>query len=269
MSKLLKIKKVYIDSRYRTDDSRSETDFKFELKQSIDLPDNCVCFIDDIQIPHTWYSVESYNSNLYVQMGTFIFKLPLTPQNHTGLSLATDIQTTLNTFPTYGFLVSYNTSKGTLTVNSSTNKTFRFFTDRELRAMPKSTRIYDKNSADLPFNQDDLQSANSVLRNNETSITSTTYTTQFIDLLNTHSIFIHSPHIGSFETLGVRGESTIIKKVPVTSSYGYLIVDSVVANHDKIDVSRQMFKQLEFSLKNVHGNTIDLHGSSISFSLIF
>jgi hypothetical protein len=97
----------------------------------------------------------------------------------------------------------------------------------------------------------------------------TSFTTQFIDLLNTHSIFIHSANIGSFETLGVRGESTIIKKVPVTSSYGYLIVDSVVANHDKLDVSRQMFKQMEFSLKNVHGNIIDLHGSSISFSLIF
>ena len=55
----------------------------------------------------------------------------------------------------------------------------------------------------------------------------------------------------------------------MTSSFGYLIVDSVVANHDKIDVSRQMFKQLEFSLKNVHGNTLELHGSSVSFSLIF
>jgi len=269
MSQQLKIKKVYIDSRYRTNDSKSDTDFKFELKQSIDLPDRCCVYIDDIQIPHTWYSVEAYNNKFYMQMQGFYFMVRLTPQNHTGISLASDMQTSLSIFPAFGFTVAYSTGKGTITINSTTDKPFKFLTDRELRALPSSTPITDNNGASIPFNPDDLQSANSIIRNNNTSALSTSFTTQFLDLLNTHSIFIHSPNIGSFETLGVRGESTIIKKVPVTSSYGYLIVDSVVANHDKIDVSRQMFKQMEFSLKNVHGNTIDLHGSSVSFSLIF
>ena len=53
-------------------------------------------------------------------------------------------------------------------------------------------------------------------------------------------------------SIGVRGENTIIKKVVVSSSFGYLIMDSVVAPHDKIDVSRQLFKTLQFTLKNVH-----------------
>ena len=277
MSKLLKIKKVYIDSRYRTNDSTSDTDFKFELKQSIDLPENCSCYIDDIQIPHSWYSVEDYNNKFYLQMfnqftnsDDHFFILELTPQNHTGISLASDLQTALsNRFPTFGFTVTYSSSKGNLIITSTNNELFRFLTDRELRMLPKSKQFTDNNGVTTQLNQSDLQSANSIIRNNNTSALSVSFTTQFIDLLNTHSIFIHSPNIGNFETLGVRGESTIIKQVPVTSSYGYLIVDSVVANHDKIDVSRQMFKQLEFSLKNVHGNTINLHGSSISFSLIF
>ena len=46
-------------------------------------------------------------------------------------------------------------------------------------------------------------------------------------------------------------------------------MDSVVAPHDKIDVSRQLFKTLSFTLKNVHGNIIDLHGAHVSFSMIF
>ena len=62
-----KIKKVYIDSRYKTNDSVSNSDFKFELKEALDLPDNTVCYIDDICIPHTWYSIGYYNNKLYIE----------------------------------------------------------------------------------------------------------------------------------------------------------------------------------------------------------
>ena len=138
-----------------------------------------------------------------------------------------------------------------------------------MRTLPATTFFKDNTANYVPFNKSDLQSASSILRNSNESSFSVSFTSQFIDLLNTHSIFIHSPNIGSFETLGVRGESTIIKKIPVSSSYGFLIIDSVVATHDRIYVSNQMFKTLEFSLKNVHGNIINIHGSSVSFSLIF
>ena len=90
-----------------------------------------------------------------------------------------------------------------------------------------------------------------------------------IDLLNVHSIYIHSPNLGNYSSIGVGGESTIIKQVPVSSGFGYLISDSVVAPHDKIDVSRQLIKTMEFSFRNVHGNVIDLHGANVSFSLTF
>ena len=62
-----KIKKVYIDSRYKSNDSVSNSDFKFELKEGLDLPDNTVCYIDDISIPHTWYTIEeNLNNNIDV-----------------------------------------------------------------------------------------------------------------------------------------------------------------------------------------------------------
>ena len=43
-----KIKEVYIDSRYKTSDSVSNSDFKFELKEALDLPENTACYVDDI-----------------------------------------------------------------------------------------------------------------------------------------------------------------------------------------------------------------------------
>ena len=95
------------------------------------------------------------------------------------------------------------------------------------------------------------------------------FETGFIDLLIVHNIYIHSANSGHYNSIGVRGESTIIKKVHVSSSFGYLIMDSVVAPHDKIDVSRQLIKTLNFALKNVHGNVIGLHSANVSFSMIF
>ena len=115
-----------------------------------------------------------------------------------------------------------------------------------------------------------LRSISENLRNYETADgLSATYESGFIDLLNTHSVYIHSPNLGHYNSIGVKGENTIMNKVPVSSSFGYLILDSVVAPHSKIDVSRQLFNTMGFSFRNVHGNVIDLHGANISFSLIF
>ena len=60
------IKKVYVDSRFRTTDSLSDSDFKFELKEALDLPDNTVCYVDDISTPHTWRTIESHNNKFYI-----------------------------------------------------------------------------------------------------------------------------------------------------------------------------------------------------------
>ena len=58
------IKKVYIDSRYKISDSISNSEFKFEIK-TLDSGGNAVCYIDDISVPHTWYTTENYNNQLY------------------------------------------------------------------------------------------------------------------------------------------------------------------------------------------------------------
>ena len=60
-----RVKKVYVDSRYRTNGSESNSDLKFELNQAIDLPGNTVCYVDDISIPHKWRTLEIHNDILY------------------------------------------------------------------------------------------------------------------------------------------------------------------------------------------------------------
>ena len=92
---------------------------------------------------------------------------------------------------------------------------------------------------------------------------------QKLHLKNVHDIYNHCPNLGHYSTVGVRGESSIIKKIPVSSSFGYLIIDSVVSPHEKIHVSKQPIKTMHSTLKNVHANVINLHGAHVSLPLVF
>ena len=260
------LRKVYIDSRYKTSSSTSNTDFTFELKQNLDLPDSTTCWIDDVSIPHTWYTVENFNSNLYIRVvatGNIDKRINLTQKNYTGSTLATELQTQLNNAFTESFTVTYFSPTGRLNISISTNN-FIIYTETELE---NNTMTWTGTGSDSYVNYKNL--ANDLLRHSDAMSATDEFTTNFIDLLNVHSIYICSSNLGSFQTLGPRGNTDILKKVPVSSNYGYLILDSVVSTIDGIDVSKQGIKTLHFRITDVRGNIIPLHGSHVSFSLIF
>ena len=267
-------KKVYIDSRYKTSDSIFNSDFKLGIKEGLDLSGNTVCCIGDISIPHTWYTVETHNNQLYIETtnnsitNATIITLP--NGNYTASSLAITVTLLLQTrFPEIGFSCNYNNNVGTIKITNSSNSQCRILTDDTIVSLQGVDWYGDGGDHLYSLNINSLRSINEVFRNSVQSPSEISFESGFIDLLNVHNIYIHSPNLGNYNSIGVRGESTIIKQVPVSSSFGYLILDSVVAPHDKIDVSRQLIKTMEFSFRNVHGNVIDLHGANVSFSLIF
>ena len=62
----LPIKKIYIDTKYKTHDSISNSHFKVTLPQTVQLPDNTVFYVDDICIPHSWYNIsEGINDRFF------------------------------------------------------------------------------------------------------------------------------------------------------------------------------------------------------------
>ena len=64
----LPIKKIYVDSKYKTKDSISNANFKIVLPQTIFMPENIAFYIDEIAIPHSWYTVEDFKSKLYLSI---------------------------------------------------------------------------------------------------------------------------------------------------------------------------------------------------------
>ena len=197
--------------------------------------------------------------------------------NYDGYRLASGMQDLLNSIEiNFAFEVKYNTATGSIKIEETTEGSGNAFevpsdfgvvyweigTNNQYpwRNIEETIAYPDVNS---------LQSITGVLRNTEMvpglAYMYKTYQSGFLDLPNIHNIYIHCPNLCHFNSIGVRGGSTIIKKVPVSSSFGYLILDSVVSPHGQMDVSRQTVKTIHTTLKDVSGNVINLHGANCSF----
>ena len=94
----LPIKKIYCDTKFRRFDSKSTSDFKIDLPQTIKLPDNCVCYIDDVSIPRTFYTVEyNVNDKLYFRLTynittTIDHIITLDSTDYNGVQFAAQVQ---------------------------------------------------------------------------------------------------------------------------------------------------------------------------------
>ena len=276
----LPLKKIYVDTRYRTSDSVSTSNFKIELPYSVVLPENSTFQLTDICIEHSWLTVETgINDTIYIralsyagpQEQVFDVLVVLPSQNYTGSTLAAAIQSSLNTQLEAGlpvFSAVYNANPNTITINNTQNFYFKILTDPELTTKLNNTWTGPSYDSTNP------RSANDLLRNY--AGTSTVYgkdkgpfVSGFLDLQPIRNIFISSPNLGNFNTLGSRGEANIICKVPVNADFGYLVICNIIANHDFLNCSKQTLRTIEFNLKDVKGNYLPLHGGHCSFSIVF
>ena len=119
--------------------------------------------------------------------------------------------------------------------------------------------------------KNNLDSVNELFTNSSSlsTVGSVSTPVQFnLNLQPIRNIYMRSPNISSFNTIGCNGESSIIKKIPVSSNYGDLVFNNITAANDFLDCSKQTWRTLEFHLIDVNSNYINLHGANISFSLI-
>ena len=55
----------------------------------------------------------------------------------------------------------------------------------------------------------------------------------------------------------------------MTADFGHVIFDELMPTNDYLDCSRQTLKTIEFVLRDVNNNIINLHGANLSFSIVF
>ena len=277
---MLPIKKLYLDSRDRTSDSVSESNFRIDLPQVIQMPPNTVFFITDVCIPHVWTTIEAgYNDSLYLWLTNTT--LPVEPSSmsyyrviipsgiYTAATFAAVLQSSLNAAVGSSMFVCRNTS-GTNDLQiavSPANLSVVILSDTYLTSTAGLLTVSWQGGA-LDINN--LNSANDIIKNYSNQVMDSThpFNVAFLNLQPINNVYITSPTIGCYDTISTFSNN-VIKKVPVSADYGYMIVDQFLAPNDYLDCSRQTLKTLEFHIKDGRGREINLHGSHITFSVVF
>tara|TARA_B110000259_G_scaffold84697_1_gene98776 strand:- start:318 stop:1160 length:843 start_codon:yes stop_codon:yes gene_type:complete len=267
----LPIKKIYIDSKFKRHDSVSNSNFKIELPYTLKMGDNTVFYVDDVCVPHTWHTVEEgVNDKIYIRTilngANTDYLLALTAQNYNGVQLRAELETKIQTLMFLGSAlvptVLFNPQTNEISL-SIAGHNCKILTDTELKTITNwGGTSYDINS---------LDSVNELLTNTAKVSTIGTPSSPvkfYLNLQPVRNIYMRSPNISSFSTIGCNGESSIIKKIPVSSNFGDMIFNNITSANDFLDCSKQTWKTLEFHLLDVNSKYINLHGSNVSFSLI-
>ena len=122
------------------------------------------------------------------------------------------------------------------------------------------------------FDANDLKSVNEVLGNYQMNVYQygNAYVSGFVNLQPIRNIYIHSSQLSNYNQVNLRtGDSTVVKKVPVTAPHAGIVFDSELNPLDYLDVSNRSVKQLDFWISNSLGNEINLNGVNVSLSLLF
>jgi hypothetical protein len=266
----LPVKKIYVDSKWKTSDSASHSDFKFELDTSLNLPNNTVFYIDDICIPHSWYNVDETSNQLYVYSEgngpCIIYSIPA--NNYNGITLKDALNTVFSLItPNMQLQALYNVGTNKLTIQTnSSSTTFKILTNEDLKKPNNgwSGASYDKNKPN---------SINNLIGNtgstSDTFTQGSSYISGFLNFNGLRNIYICSSNLCAMNIVGPRGAvHNIIKKVPVTSDYGFNIFSGGSIAHDYVEASKQVWKCLEFRIEDTYGNIINLNNSPVSFSIV-
>ena len=125
----LPCKKIYVDSQYKLPESLTSSSFKIELPFSITMPHNAIFTVDEICIPHSFYSIEKdINDKLYIHgldtgsrsRCSAIIGVP--PGNYIGDLLKTTLQSLITPAVAFGsFLVNYDPTTFSISIQVASN----------------------------------------------------------------------------------------------------------------------------------------------------
>jgi hypothetical protein len=265
----LDMQKIYIDSRFRTANSKSESDFTVELPRSFNVPDGVVAHIDDIVIPVSWRTVDDRNNRMNIEfiMGAALVEhaLVFENKNYDGYTFAIALAEKLNTAIVGAvivvlFVCAYDIGENRLTisiVDSRLTKSEPFFlrvlADDELEKSGRPTNT-----------------VNTIIRTTYPCVISESDPYRcYLDLFNTRNLYLTSSALCSYDTVSNFGMDTIVKKIPCTALYNKMIFQSSGSTLDGLDVSKRTLRYMDFKLVDSHFRPVDLQGNHFSFSIVF
>ena len=167
----LPVKKIYVDSQYKLPESLTSSSFKIELPYSVTMPHNAIFTVDEICIPHAWYSIEkNINDKLYIheldtgtqQRASTVIQIP--SGNYNGDLLKSTLQSLIAPAVAFSsFNVNYDplTFSITIQITGNVNVVFWILSDKEIASL--FNNVWDFTGAGA-FDKTNPASMNEVLR---------------------------------------------------------------------------------------------------------
>lgn len=268
----LDIKKIYVDSRYKTSDSKSESEFTIDLPRSFNIPDDVVAYIDDIVLPISWKIVNANSCNFYYSILydgiTRHYDISLAQGNYNGSSFAAALESAINEEPDsdkvfIGVGYDYLNNNITFTLNDKRpnpqphSMQLGLFTDKSITIGAQGKYVVEPKSINYIINLKEDQ----FLFDGETF-------TSYLDLHVTRNLYLLSSALASYDTISNFGNDTIIKKIPVRGNANDIIFDNASEGFDYLNVSRRTVRHVDFKLVDTNNKVVTLD-SHWSFSIVF
>ena len=259
MTEQLAIKKIHIDTRFRTVGSKSSSNFSIQLSTPVRLPPNTVMYVSNICLPVSWYMIAAgRNNKFYYYKNNNVLSTAIIPDgNYTVDLLAAILTQSFAVSATGLFVVTYDIELNIIKITPTGSNTIRLPTDEELIAQ----------GIILP------NSINPILQNytNNTMYTNLNpYISNYIDLFPIRNVYLQCQNIltGSDNMLA-SGEGNIICAIPINAKYNQLVISDRLISMDYNTVGNQTINLLKFTLINIWGEEISLNNNHFSFSLLF
>ena len=226
-----------------------------------------------MNIPHSWDTIETgVNDRLYVgwqvteanQLSYKIIIIP--PGRYTGATLGDWFRSEMNAQGPGRWDLLWN-KENTLTFSTNNVANFKIYTDEDLSApnLASGTTFVGLD----PYNK---MSCNEILQIYGVSTfygTGKPFTTGFLNMLTHQDLYLTSASLGSFDAMGPRGESSVIRKICVNANWGSSIIDRLHGDWDSMSCSKLSLSTLDFQVRGVRGNVVPLNGGHVSFTIRF
>ena len=279
MSNKLVYKKIFIDSKYRTPQSRSSSDFSVELNENLETPEGTRLYVTVISIPAVWKSTEvGFYEYIYVMVfngDTLVknFRHYLGNKIYFAEQLAFDINEGMNNNTadlSAGGICVYSYSSATRTVEFKVKDglpyTIKIPTDEELENYVNG--VWDTGQSN--YNNRNIVSINYLLSNFVATNPIATWTSSYLNLVPFRYVFITSNSLSDYHYSAPNSySSSIIKKVLCTEQLGGIINDNQAPHHeDYVDIGGRNLKRLDFKITDEKGTVMNLYDIPVQFALL-
>ena len=274
-------RRICVDSRFRTSDSVSNSDFWIELPYPVQVEKGSLMYIDGVSLSNSWPTIrQGVNDILYVQE-TVVGSAPtnlsvvLTEGTYTAHTLQTEILTKLNAASLLPGTYSLDLNNGKYTFGNTsiaaTQGTSLIFSKRLIDNTVFMKTLFGSGFTGATCTEIIGLFTNPVLADGSSFIHSTqSMTCTFVDLVRHKQIFIHAPGLGETSTMNLRGNTDIVRRGLLGGSgQGDVVTDVLSTGLSSISFSSDTTLQhIHFQVKGYDGLIIPMNNHEVSWEIV-